>query len=64
MPYTKEFFIGFGIYCCWVGVAFFTAGLFGSVMKAPDAGNARYLRSPYNCSPYEVREPKIIRGVA
>ena len=55
MPYTQQFFIGFGIFCLWIGVGFFTAGLFGAMMKAPDAGNARYLRCPYNC-PTRVAE--------
>ena len=59
MPYTADFAIGFMVFTFWIGTAFFTAGLLRGALDAPDAGNARYLRCPYNnCSPYEVREPK------
>lgn len=62
MPYTEEFAIGFLLFTFWTATAFFSVGLMKASMDAPDAGNARYLRCPYNCSPYEVREPKITQA--
>ena len=63
MPYTEEFAIGFLIFTFWTATAFLSVGLLNASIDAPDAGNARYLRQPYNCSPYvspyEAREPKI-----
>ena len=67
MPYTTEYFIGFGVFTFWIGVAFLSAGLLNATIDAPDAGNARYLRSvsdrqsPYT-TPIEAREPIIYGG--
>jgi hypothetical protein len=60
MPYTQEFAIGFALFTFWTATAIMGAGLLRGYIEAPNSGNARYLRHPYNCTPMEAREPFIV----
>jgi hypothetical protein len=38
MPYTSEFFIGYGTFLFWIGVAFFTARLLTELSNPIEGG--------------------------
>jgi hypothetical protein len=45
MPYTSEFFIGYGTFIFWIGVAFFTARLLTELSNPIKGGSAEIVGS-------------------
>jgi hypothetical protein len=45
MPYTSEFFIGYGTFIFWIGVAFFTARRLSELSNPIEDGIAEFVGS-------------------